>query len=49
MCRFQQLWGAAVVAFGLGLLLGLCLEKGFIWHCCSIILIVIGVGMFRRK
>lgn len=37
MCRQSQLRGAAIIAFGLGLLTGCCMESGF-W--C----VTIGVG-----
>ena len=33
MCRRNQLFGWMLLAFGLGLLIGKCLESGFISSC----------------
>lgn len=49
MCRYQQLWGAVMVAFGIGLLVGMWLQGGFLSHCLGFGVIVIGFGVFRRK
>lgn len=42
MCRKNQLCGCALMAFGLGMMVGLCLESGF--FCFLIALIIIGLG-----
>ena len=36
MCRRNQMWGCCLIAFGLGLLIGLCLESSFICGCIGI-------------
>ena len=41
MCRRNHCWGLMLVAFGLGLLIGQCLESGF-W-CASGSIVIIGV------
>ena len=49
MCRRNQMWGLILMAFGLGLLIGQCLEQGF---CCSMGgLVIVGVGfsVMRQK
>lgn len=48
MCRHNQLWGCVLMAFGLGVLIGVWLEGGFLCHCLGFGLIVIGFGMARR-
>lgn len=42
MCRKNQLSGCALMAFGLGILVGLCLESGF--FCFVIGFVIIGLG-----
>ncbi len=49
MCRYQQLWGAVMAAFGLGFLLGMWVTGGFFCHFMGFGAIVIGFGIFRRK
>lgn len=44
MCRKNQLCGCALMAFGLGMMVGLCLESGF--FCFLIGLIIIGLGIW---
>jgi len=48
MCRYKQLWGLVSIAFGLGLLIGMWLEGGFIAHCFGFGLILLGCGLFRK-
>ena len=48
MCRQNQMWGAAVLAFGLGVLIGTWLESGFFCHIFGFGLIFLGTGVMRR-
>lgn len=48
MCRYKQLWGFAVAAFGLGLLTGAWLDGGFLCSCLGIGLIVAGVALVKK-
>lgn len=48
MCRYKQLWGFAVAAFGLGLLTGAWLDGGFLCSCFGIGLIVAGVALGKK-
>ena len=48
MCRQNLLWGAAVLAFGLGILIGTWLESGFFCHLVGFAMIALGVGVIRR-
>lgn len=47
MCRKNQLCGSALVTFGLGLLVGMCLESGF--FCFFVGLGIIGLGIWCMK
>ena len=49
MCRRNQLWGFILMAFGLGLLIGQCLESGFFCTCGAIIIIVVGFFALRQR
>ena len=49
MCRKNQLWGCALAAFGLGLLIGLWLDGGFLCHCFSIGVIIVGGCMCKQR
>lgn len=49
MCRRYLLWGAAMAAFGLGLLFGMWIEGGFLAHCFALALLVLGVGTLLKK
>ena len=49
MCRQNQLWGFLFMAFGLGLLIGLWIEAGFLAHCFGFGLIVCGCSVIRKK
>ncbi len=42
MCRKNLLWGGILIAFGAGILVGLCLEGGFFCHLFSVALIIVG-------
>ncbi len=49
MCRQNQLRGFAIMAFGLGLLIGCCIESGF-WCCMlGIAAIILGFGLLQKK
>jgi hypothetical protein len=49
MCRHHQLWGGVLLAFGLGMLVGLWIEGGFIAHCLGFGLIFFGFGVAWKK
>ena len=49
MCRKNQLHGACLVMFGLGLLIGHCLESWMIASFGGIGLVVLGLSCLRRK
>ena len=49
MCRRNQLWGCMLLAFGVGLLIGLWIECGFLAHCFGFALIVLGIGVAKKK
>lgn len=48
MCRHNQLWGCALIAFGIGVLIGLWVEGGFLAHCLGFGVIVIGCSVMRK-
>jgi len=43
MCRYRQLWGFCLCAFGAGVLTGLWLNGGFLCICFGIAMITGGV------
>ena len=49
MCRYSQLWGCVLIAFGVGVLLGAWLEGGFLCNCFGIGIAVLGVWVMRRS
>lgn len=49
MCRQNQLFGCVLLAFGIGLLIGLWIEGGFLAHCFGFGLIVLGCGVGKKK
>ena len=49
MCRRNKMWGLILVAFGLGLLIGQCLERGFWCSAGSITILVVGISLMRQK
>lgn len=49
MCRRNQLWGVALVAFGLGLMLASLFESTFFCGCVGVVAIVVGVGILQKK
>lgn len=49
MCRRNQLWAFVLIAFGLGLLVGLCLSSGFVCCCLGIGAVVMGLFVLQRK
>ena len=48
MCRQNQLWGIALIAFGAGVLLGIWLEGGFLPTCFALGIGFVGIGFVRR-
>lgn len=49
MCRRNKMWGLILIAFGLGLLIGQCLERGFWCSAGSITILVVGISVMRQK
>jgi len=49
MCRQNHLWGCAVIAFGLGVIIGMLLESGFMGLCLGFGLMVLGFCILHRK
>ena len=48
MCRQNQLWGLALIAFGVGILLGAWLERCFFTTCFAVGVGVVGFGFLRK-
>jgi len=48
MCRRNQMWGCALVAFGLGLLVGMWIEGGFLAHCLGFGIIFFGIAFWGK-
>ncbi len=49
MCRKYHLRGCSLLCFGLGLILGHCMESRFFCCCGGITLIVLGFSVMRRR
>ena len=49
MCRRNQMWGLILMAFGLGLLIGQCLEQGFWCSAGAMIIVAAGFSVLRQK
>ena len=49
VCRKNQLLGGMLMAFGLGLLMGKCLEAGFMSTFFGLAIVVGGVAVMRQK
>ena len=49
MCRKNHLHGCCMLAFGLGLIIGHCLESWFLCCCGGIILLILGCCVMRRR
>ena len=49
MCRQNMLWGCILMSFGVGLLIGIWLEGGFLAHIFSFAIICVGCGVCKRK
>ena len=43
------MWGCVLIAFGLGLLIGQCLESGFWCSTGGVIIIGVGCSVMRQK
>ncbi len=48
MCRHNQLWGSILMAFGIGVLVGIWIGSGFFTHCFAIALMVCGFCVWRK-
>ena len=49
MCRKNHLRGCVLLGFGLGLLVGQCLESWFLCTCGGVVLIVLGICILSRR
>ena len=49
MCRRNQLWGVALLAFGIGLLVGAKIGSGFFCICFAFGLVAFGFSVWRKK
>ncbi len=49
MCRRNQLWGCMLLAFGVGLLIGLWIECGFLAHCFGFCMIAVGCALGKKN
>ena len=49
MCRQNQLWGFALLSFGLGVIVGMLLESGFFSICFGCGLVILGFCVMHRK
>ncbi len=49
MCRRNQLIGWILVAFGIGLLVGLRLESGFLCNCIGLCCLGCGFHFMRKR
>ena len=49
MCRKNHLHGCCMLAFGIGLIVGHCLESWFLCCCGGVGLIVLGFCVMRRR
>ena len=49
MCRKNQLWGWALIALGIGILIGAKMGNSFLVCCLGVALIAFGFGMFPKK
>ena len=48
MCRHNQLWGSILLAFGIGVLVGMWIEGGFFTYCFGFGLIACGFCVWRK-
>lgn len=49
MSRHNQLCGCALMAFGLGVIVGMLLEGGFFCSCFGLGTLILGFCIMRRK
>ncbi len=49
MCRHNQLLGCILLAFGLGVLIGIWINGGFFAHCFGVGMMVLGWFVIRRR
>lgn len=49
MCRKKHMQGLCIIAFGLGLITGHCLESWFLCCCGGISLIIFGCMVMQQK
>lgn len=49
MCRKNQIWGIAVLAFGLGVMVGCWVEPAFVRNLIGIGLIAGGILILQKK
>lgn len=49
MCRRNQLIGSIAAAFGVGLLIGMWIEGGFLCHCLGFALFLFGIASWCKR
>lgn len=49
MCRYHQLWGSSLIAFGLGVWVGLWLECGVLSIGFGLLMVLLGCLMLRSR
>lgn len=49
MCRRYQFFGSIAFSFGLGFLIGMWVNGGFLAHCFGITMILIGLYLWQKK
>lgn len=49
MCRQNELWAWAAIAFGLGVLLSVWIESGFIRCCIGFAAVALGIMVMQKK
>ncbi len=49
MCRYNQLWGCVLAAFGFGILIGTWLSGGFVCHLLGFSGLIVGCCLLRNK
>ena len=49
MCRQNELWAWAAIAFGMGVLLGVWIESGFVRCCIGCVAVALGIMVMQKK
>lgn len=48
MCRYHQLWGGVLIAFGIGVLTGIWLESNILCYFFSTAMVLIGLCVMKK-